>query len=394
MSVSFSAVLVEPDLSSRRELAQALGAGGIAIAAQVDTVEPLPAVLSRSDAAPPRVVIVNLGSNPREVLRQLSAIARAFPDVSFVVMSSAATAELVMDAMDAGVKAFVPLPLDRARLMAAIERLREGDASERRARVIQFVPTMGGCGATTIACGVAASLAKLGNRTLIVDLDLVRGAVANGFDVRPHHSIADVAGASSQLDRAKLESMLAVHRETGLRVLTRPDAPEDARRVTREGLLHLLDIAGRAFDYLVLDSAMGFDPLHAATTMSADVNVLVAQLTVPSAKNAERCLHALRRMGIDAGTTRVVVNRFVPEATDIQPGEVERALGLKIAWTLPNDFATAMGAINFGEPVTLRSPRTELSKAIVGLAQMLAGRGESGQAVATPDTRYQVRLPT
>jgi pilus assembly protein CpaE len=163
--------------------------------------------------------------------------------------------------------------------------------------------------------------------------------------------------------------------------------------VTREGLTRLLDVAGRAFDFIVADSAMGFDTLHATLTRAADVNVLVMQLSVPSAKNTERYLHAMRRMGLETGdSTQVVVNRFTPERSDIQPTEIERALGLKIAWTLPNDFATAMGSINFGEPVTQRSPRTELSRSIVGLAQMLSGRGQPLPAAASAS--HQVRSPT
>ncbi|HEV2296442.1 MAG TPA: AAA family ATPase [Tepidisphaeraceae bacterium] len=391
MFVPFTAVVVDVDPVSRQEIFRALGASGVAVASQLDTLDPLPAMLGRNPA-PPQLVIVNLDSNAREVLRRVSSLVRKFPAMHLIALSRAATAELLMDAMDAGVKGFVPLPLDRARLMAAIERLREGESGDRRARIIQFVPTIGGCGATTLACGVAAALAKLG-KTIIIDLDLVRGAVANGFDVRPRQSIADVAG-TAVLDKTRLDAALAVQRETGLAVLARPDAPEDAQGVTPEGLTNVLELVGSAFDFVVIDSTMSLDPLHTAAARAADVNVLVMQLSVPSAKNTERYLHALRRMGIDTdATSQIVVNRFTPERADIQPGEIERALGLKVAWTLPNDFATAMGSINFGEPVTQRSPRTELSRSIVGLAQLLAGRAEAA-AQAVPQVPHQVRSPT
>ena len=343
----------------------------------------------------PHFIVVNLEPQPRETLRRLNAIIRKHPATSFIVMGRAQSAELVIDAMDAGVKAFVPLPLDRARLIGAIDRfIEDAGGPSRRARIIQFVPTIGGCGATTIACGVAAALAKLG-KTLIVDLDLVRGAVANSFDVRPRHSIVDVAAGASPLDKAKLDAAVVVHRDSGLAVLARPDAPEDAQRVTREGVERLLAIAGANYEFVVIDSTMSLDPVYAAAARAADVNVAVVQLSVPSAKNAERYLHALRRMGIDvvAGRTQIVVNRFTPERSDIQPGEIERALGLKIAWTLPNDFPTALASINFGEPVTQRSPRTELSRSIVGLAELLAGRGAAVQSPAS-DARHQVRSPT
>ncbi len=372
MFVSLTAVVVDADAAQRQNIAQALSACGVGLAEQLDDLARLPALLGR--AKPPRIVIVNLGSDPRDVLRRIDAHARKFPAVRFVAIARDASAETVMDAMDAGVTAFLPLPIEQARLTAALDRLAGTGNLARRAKVIQFVPTIGGCGATTIACGVAASLARLG-KTLLVDLDLVRGAVANSFDVRPRHSIADVTGAGISLDKAKLDGTVSIHRESGLAVLARPDAPADAQRVTREGFERLIDVAGCTFDFVVIDSAMAFDTVHAAAARAADVNVVVMQLTVPSAKNAERFLHAIRRMGIDAGTAQLLINRYVPAETDIQPSEIERALGLKIAWTLPNDFAAAMGAINFGQPVVGRAPRSELSKGIVSFAQMLAARG-------------------
>ena len=390
MSTVISAILVDADPANRDVVAQVLAIRGVTVAAQLDQIDQLSATLART--ATSAVVIVNLEPDPRETLRRLSSFIRKFPSASFIALGRSDSAELVIDAMDAGVRGFIPLPLDRARLIAALERMGADASDLRRAKVIQFVPTIGGCGATTIACGVAAALAKLG-KTLIVDLDLVRGAVANGFDVRPRQSIADIANGASQLDKGRLDAAVAIHRESGLAVLARPEAPEDAQRATREGLEQLLSVAGAAYDFVVLDSAMSLDPVHAAASRAADVNVPVMQLSVPSAKNTERYLHALRRLGVDAAATaRIVVNRFTPERSDIQPSEIERALGMKIAWTLPNDFPTAMASINFGEPVTQRSPRTELSRSIVGLAQMLAGRGETAQAA--PEAHHQVQSPT
>ena len=46
-------------------------------------------------------------------------------------------------------------------------------------------------------------------------------------------------------------------------------------------------------------------------------------------------------MGIESGKIKIVVNRFVKKGWDIDPQEVERALGLKISWLIPNDFKTA-----------------------------------------------------
>jgi pilus assembly protein CpaE len=79
-------------------------------------------------------------------------------------------------------------------------------------------------------------------------------------------------------------------------------------------------------------------------------------------------------MGIESSKIRIVVNRFVKKGWDIEPEEVERALGLKISWMVPNDFKNAIAAINYGEPVVIRAPRSEMSASLMGLANMLNGK--------------------
>jgi pilus assembly protein CpaE len=134
-----------------------------------------------------------------------------------------------------------------------------------------------------------------------------------------------------------------------------------------------LGIFSRMFDHVVIDSMMSIDPIYATAIQQSDVNLVVMQLNVPSAKNAERFVGALRRMGIESTKIRIVVNRFVKKGWDIEPEEVERALGLKISWMVPNDFKNAIAAINYGEPVVLRAPKSEMSTSLAGLAQVLNG---------------------
>ena len=137
------------------------------------------------------------------------------------------------------------------------------------------------------------------------------------------------------------------------------------------------------FDYVVLDSVMSIDPIYAEAIRSADMNLIVMQLNIPSAKNAERFVGALRRMSIDPAKIKIVVNRYVKKGCDIEPDEVEKALGLKIMWMIPNDFKNAIAAINYGEPVVLRAPRADMSDSLQGLTQMLNGRMANAAAGAS-----------
>jgi pilus assembly protein CpaE len=368
MFVQLNAIVIDADPTNRSEMSGFLTQHGVHVVQQLPTTEALTTVLQRSDAA--QLVVINLDPNAPEMLKRMGGLPRQFPEISFFVLSQLLDANLLMDAMHLGVKEFIPLPIHAEKFAAAIDRVAGMNGMGKKARTIHVIPTMGGCGSTTIACNVAASLARAG-KTALLDLDLVRGGVASYFDLRPRYTIADVMDQTATLDMQLLDNALARHPKSGLAILGRPELPEDTQRVTQAGFARLTGMLGRMFDYAVVDSMMSIDPIYSAAIASADVNVIVMQLNVPSAKKAERFVGALRRMGIESSKMKIVVNRYVKKGWDIDPEEVERALGLKISWMVPNDFKTAIEAINFGEPVVIRAPRAEMSVSLTGLAQML-----------------------
>jgi pilus assembly protein CpaE len=307
-----------------------------------------------------------------EMLRKIGPMVRQHASTSFFVLSRVIDPNVLMEAMQIGVAQFVPLPIVEERFVAGIERVAEVHGMGKHARIVQVIPSVGGCGSTTVACNVAATLAKSG-KSVLLDLDLVGGTVASSFDVRPRYTIADLMDLSERLDRQVLDNALAMHGATGVAILSRPEMPEEAQRVTQAGLNRLLSVLSRAFEYVVVDSLMSVDPLYTVVTQAADFHVMVMQLTVPSTRNAERYIGALKRMGVDPAKIKVIVNRFAKKGYDIDPEQVERALGQKISWLIPNDFKNAMGAINYGEPVVLRAPRAEISASLCGLAKSLNG---------------------
>lgn len=377
MFVQLTCVIVDSDAANRQELATFLARFGIPVVAQVGSAESLPALLNRPEA--PQLVIVNLDPNAQQSLKAVGPLPRQFPNANFFLMSQVLDANLLMEAMHLGIKEFIPLPMSEEKFTAAIERVSNAHGGGKQARIIHVVPTVGGCGSTTIACNVAASFAKLG-KTVLVDMDLMRGGVASYFDVRPRYTIADVMEAAEKVDKTMLDNALAIHPASKVAILARPDLPEDTQRVNAGGVSRLLGLLGRVFDFVVLDSVMSIDPIYSSAIAASDVTLLTMQLNIPSAKNAERFVGAMRRMGVEANKIKIVVNRYVKKGSDIEPEEVERALGLKISWMVPNDFKNAISAINFGEPVVLRAPRAEISTSLAFLAQALSGRG--GKAIA------------
>jgi pilus assembly protein CpaE len=376
MLIQLNCVIIDPDAANRQEMAVFLANYGLKVVAQVANFDALPAILARPDA--PQLVVANLDPAPQDTLKKVGVLVKQFANVSFFVMSQVMDPHLLMDAMHLGVKEFVPLPIVEDKFAAGIERVAQLYGMGKRAKIIHLIPSMGGCGSTTVACNVAACLTRYG-KTALIDLDLARGAAATSFDIHPRFTIADIMD-SERLDNQLLDSALTVHQGSGLAILARPEVPEDTQRVNQAGLTRLLSVLGRIFDYVVIDSLMSIDPIYATALQNADVNLLVMQLNVPSAKNTERFVGAMRRMGIDAAKMRIVVNRYVKKGWDIAPEDVERSLGLKISWLIPNDFKNAIASINFGEPVVIRAPKSDMSTSLLHLAGTLVSKPQAAAA--------------
>ena len=383
MYIQLSCVICDADPANREELAKFLGSYGVNVQAQLSGVDALAAYLGRAET--PQLVVANLDPGSAESLRKIQSLPRTFPNVSFFAMSQVLDPTLLMEAMSHGFREFIPLPIPEPRFAAALERVAQNHGLGKRAKLIHVIPTQGGCGSTTIACNVAAALAggeRGAEKACLLDMDLVRGGVAGYFDLSPRYTLADVMQQTEAIDRTLLDNALAIHKASNLAVLARPELPEDTQRVTREGVGRLLGMLGRMFDHVVVDSQMSIDPLYGTMVQGADLNVVVMQLNVPSAKNAERFVGAMRRMGVESGKIRLVVNRYVKKGWDIEPGEVERALGLKISWMVPNDFKNAIAAMNYGEPVVLRAPRSDISQSLLGFAQSLRQQKQAARAAA------------
>jgi pilus assembly protein CpaE len=364
-------VIVDADNTNREELAQFLVRFGALPVAQFPTVDPLPQTLGKPDG--PMLAIINLDPNPGETLKKIATMPRQFPAVNFFLMSQTVDSNLLMDAMHLGIKEFIPLPMSAEKFSTALERVAQIHGMGKKARIIHVIPTIGGCGSTTVACNVSAALAQLG-KTVLIDMDLIRGGVASYFDIRCRYTIADIMDAAENLDKQLLDNALAVHKKSAVAILSRPELPEDTQRVNQSGMVRLLNMLSRVYDFVVIDSLMSISPMYSSLLQGADVNMMVMQLNVPSAKNAERFVGALRRMGVESSKICTVVNRYVKKGNDIEPSEIERSLGIKVSWLIPNDFKNAMSAINFGEPVVLRSPRSEMSVSLTQLAGLVSGK--------------------
>jgi pilus assembly protein CpaE len=301
------------------------------------------------------------------------------PYVGVVLVRARVDAKLLSDALRAGVREVVNTR-ELAALNAAARHAEElanrmlavsGDEGEEeghsRATIVTVFSAKGGCGKTTLATNLGATLADGGRREVcIIDLDLAFGDVAIAMQLFPTHTISDAVPLEDTLDPSAIASLLTQH-SPGLRVLSAPSEPGLAENIPVSLVTRLLTIMREMFDFVIIDTPPAFtDQVLAAFDMS-DIAILLATLDIPALKNLKLSLETLELLNYPREKVRLILNR-ADSKVGLDAGEVEKTLRAPIAALIPSSRAVP-AATNRGVPIVTDQPHHPVSLAIIAFAE-------------------------
>jgi pilus assembly protein CpaE len=205
----------------------------------------------------------------------------------------------------------------------------------------------------------------------LVDLVLQFGSVTSFLNIEASYTILDLAKNLKRIDPLFLDGSLVKH-ASGIRVLAEPFYAEDARRITPADIDEILDVLAQSFDFVVVDTPKDFGEMLALVLDKAHLILFATEMDVPSLKSAHRAFELYERMGIYDKKIRLVLNRYVKSKL-MSLESVERALGVKVFWTLPNNYPVAIAAVNQGLSIEECDPRSDIAKSYVGLTEAVMG---------------------
>ena len=99
---------------------------------------------------------------------------------------------------------------------------------------------------------------------------------------------------------------------------------------------------------------------------------IVAVAEVSALRNVARQFNYLTQKEIPPERFKVVLNRHQKRSL-ITDGEIEKTLGQKIFWKIPNQYAHVVKAINGGEPIAQLSA-SDVAKSLMDLAVQLGAK--------------------
>lgn len=332
------------------------------------------------DEAQADMVLMNLDPDVDQVLETVGFLVRLAPEMGIIGVSQRTDPQTIIKAMRAGCTQFVCSPIEIGDLNNAADRIMATRiTSSLRSRRVCVVGSAGGVGATTIACNLASELAQVTDRpSALVELNLEFGDVACAFDCEPDYSVADLCTDGADLDRTIVEA--AMHKVSAkLHLLARPQRMEDAHRVAPELVGRLLGLLAEIYANVILDLPRGFNFFNAAAVDRADLILIIAQLSVPSIRNAQRIHELFLQMNIAEEKVELVLNRCKADFERITPSDVERQFGRRIFAKIPNDYRRVGASLDLGQPILTDSPKSPARLAIHEMARKIANEPESDE---------------
>ena len=237
--------------------------------------------------------------------------------------------------------------------------------------IASFFGTKGGTGTTALAVNLAAEMRRLTSRsTVIADLKTGPGDVSLFLGLRSPHTLLDLIDHQAWTDPGKVSHMVGRHR-CGLHIIPAGEAYGRPAARDAEAVDQTIRCLAGLYDFVVLDVGSTLTTCAATALQLSDIVMLIANPDVPCLRNLQRLVDAVKLAGVVGDRLRIVLNRAADSGV-LSTAQIERVLGLPIAYSVTSDYRTIASAVNAGVPVsTLR--RSPLGAQLEEVARALAG---------------------
>jgi len=381
--------------SGSETLNKVLGRPGRALT-RIEDPDKLAAAAAEHD-----VVVLDTVPPPRtvtDIARELRATTD-LAQVPILAITSSDDVEERIRLLEAGADDVMIRPIDERELDARVEAL---DLRHRRSkelrpstlvaatrrpgrRLIVVYSPKGGVGTTTVAVNLALAIgARMPDASAVVDLTPMGGHVATHLDIRPKLTIADLIRDSQGLISPEaLRTTYLTRHERGIQVLAGSPNPSTTTLMSGEEASRTLEGLLAAVPNVVADLGSQLDERVVTSMEAADDVVIVVTPDFPTLKATHSFFEYLNENGSKVPEPTIVVNEIYALQT-LTPGDIENALGRRVAIRIPYDPLLYLRAANQGTPVFAAAPTSQPARRYDQLAAILLGEDAP---VAAPEQR-------
>ncbi|GAB4472152.1 MAG: AAA family ATPase [Anaerolineales bacterium] len=342
----------------------------------------------------PDVVIMDINMPDMDGITATEAIRKTNPFTQIIILSVQGDPNYMRRAMLAGARDFLTKPPTVDELSAAVKRAgkmaqdeREkmppsmpvvpgavvGGVSAFEGKIIVVYGPKGGVGTTTVATNLGVTLNSSETPVVLVDANLQFGDVAVFLNEQGKNSVVDLAPRVDELDAEVVESVLLIHKPSGIKVLAAPLRPEYAENVTGEQFSKILQFLRRMFAYVIVDTSTYLSDVVLSSIDVSDIVILLTTQDIPAIKDARMALEVLDVLNVHRKKVVFVLNRF-DKRIGITPEKIGESIKQDIDATIPFDERTVIPSVNRGVPFMLEDKAKPIAKAFFSLGEVVRQR--------------------
>jgi len=372
-----NALMLTTDLELKTKLQQLCAA----MSPPITLLPDMPGMLRLDPVAiaVPDLVFFDARGEQREVLASLERVSARHPEAMIVLLVPEQSPDLLIAAMRIGVREVVSFPIDFAELEMAVERVIQKRSEKVRAegKVIAVISSKGGSGTTFIAVNTAYALATVAHKkTLLIDLNLQYGDAALFIsDVKSPATLTDLCAQIHRLDAQLLDSSV-IRAAPNFDLIAAASDPDPEDKIKPDHIAALLAVARRQYDFILLDMGRQVNAVSIRALDGSDLIFPVLQQSLPFIRSGQRMLDMFSTLGYRKESIRQILNRY-DESGAVTQADMERGLGQRIAFQIPNNFAIASESINQGEPVLKIARSSAIAKGFNNIVHALTKTHES-----------------
>lgn len=337
----------------------------------------------------PDVILIDETVGDTDTLTLTEDLATRHPELTLVAMTRDGHMDYVRQAMLAGARGFVTIPLAEGELAHVLSQIRRLELTRRttlepetparrrvaRGTVITIYSPKGGVGKTTLTANLGIALAQsTRQRVALIDNNPQFGHLGLVLNVHANYSLMDILSHSDDLDAELVEGMMASH-ASGVHVLLAPTEIERADAFPPQAVPRLLSILRTMYDWILVDTWPVLTENTLDVLEAADRVLVLLMPDITCLRDTKQFLDLVGSLNYSPSKFDIIVNR----ATDggLDRGAIEEGLKRKVAMEIPQDDPLVTHSLNRGIPLVLSHRRSPVSTAVGQLAEWLARGGES-----------------
>ena len=246
--------------------------------------------------------------------------------------------------------------------------------SNHTTRIISIFGTKGGAGKTLIAANLAVSLAQLGRRVVLVDLDLQFGGdVAKMLNLKAQETIFSLIPQLPRIDKAGSLKGHISHHPSGVDILPAVGKPRETPQITTTRLEVILGLLKSEYEFIIIDAGSFFTDILIYLFDNSNLILLVATPDVLSVYQTQWCIDTMESLHFPLTMLKLVLNRAESRG-GVRWEDVRSTMRCEVIAHLPSDGRTVGLAVNRGLPFVTDSPHSKVAEAMKKLAQTLVSR--------------------